>query len=102
MKRHLRVPFLFPPIGLNMKKTISLFVLFLVGCAQLQRGQMQPVITKSYKDKIYFTTCSGGAEDWGTCHSKAREACSGDYNTVYKYEAIKGTVIRELTFQCKK
>ena len=45
-----------------MKKTIILLLLLLVSCAQLQHGQMQPVITKSLKEKTYFTTCSGGGK----------------------------------------
>ncbi len=73
----------------------------LASCAQLQHGQMQPVIVKSYKERIYFTSCTGGAEDWTTCHGKARSTCIGDYKTLEKHEAIQGTVIRELTFQCK-
>ena len=85
-------------------KLVPLYVLLflIVSCAQLQHGQLQPVIEKSYKDKIYFTTCSGGAEDWGTCNDKARDTCKGDYNVLEKFQGIRGTVVRELTFQCKK
>ena len=85
-----------------MKKTILLCLLLLSACAQLQHGQEQPVILKSVKEKIYFTSCTGAAEDWGSCHSKARATCSGDYITLKRYEQIKGTIIRELTFQCEK
>jgi hypothetical protein len=86
-----------------MNKAIIIgLVLIMSACAQLQHGQQQPVVLRSAKEKIYFTSCTGGAEDWGICHNKARATCSGDYITINRYEAIKATVIRELTFQCKK
>lgn len=74
-------------------------IIFLCGCAQLQRGQMQPVKRISVKEEIYFTTCSGSVEDWGSCNRKARETCKGDYATVEKQESPVGGR-RELTFRC--
>lgn len=75
---------------------------FLVGCSTLNNpsGALQPVITKSLKEKIYFTTCSGAVEDWGSCNYKAQSTCSNGYSAINKFESAVGGR-RELTFQCK-
>lgn len=82
------------------KSLIIISSLLLTSCAQLMHGQQQPVVLKNAKEKIYFTTCSGSVEDWGTCNSKAHERCAGGYLVLNKFEsAVAGR--RELTFQCK-
>ena len=84
-----------------MKKVIVLAGLLLTACAQLKHGDLQPVTVKSLKEQIYFTTCTGLVETWGTCHDKAREACKGDYKVIERFETPTGGGRRELTFQCK-
>lgn len=86
-----------------MKKLIGLLVLGLVGCAQLQRGQEQPVLSKFSKDKgeYYFTTCAGAVEDWSSCYDKASRTCNKNYVVLSKEDNNRGTK-RDLTFQCKK
>ncbi len=77
-----------------------LLALLLVGCAQLMNGQQQPVIQKSVKEKIFFTTCSGAVEDWGSCNKKAQSTCASEFTVIRRFEnAVGGR--RELTFQCK-
>ena len=85
-----------------MKKIMGIFVVGLLfsGCKQLMQGEMQPVIAK--KDGVYFTTCSGLAETWGTCHDKARDTCKGDYKVLDRFETPTGGGRRELTFKCTK
>jgi hypothetical protein len=83
-----------------MKKFISLTLLALVGCAQLQHGQEQPVIRKSAQEDIYFTTCAGAAEGWSDCYAKAHRTCSTGYTVLSKFDNNKGTQ-RDLTFKCK-
>lgn len=81
-------------------KYVGLIILGLIaGCAQLMKGQEQPVIAK--KDGIYYTSCSGAVEDWASCNNKAVRTCNGDYQVLSKYENSTGTK-RELTFQCNK
>lgn len=70
----------------------------LLGCAQLMKGQQQPV--KLVGDGTYFTTCSGTVEDWASCNTKARNTCKGVYETVKRNESLVGAT-RELTFKCK-
>lgn len=84
-----------------MKQLMMFLIFLLVGCAQLMNGQPQPVVVKDYKQKIMFTTCTGAAEDWGTCNSKAMTACTTGYSVLEKTENPNGG-IRALTFQCKK
>ena len=72
-----------------------------MGCAQLMHGQEQPVITKSTKDGVYFTTCSGAVEDWASCNNKAMRVCRNGYTEMNRIESSTGTK-RELTFQCNK
>ena len=85
-----------------MKKLIVFLTatLTLVGCKQLMHGDLQPVIAK--KDGVYFTTCTGLVETWGTCHDKARDTCKGDYTVLNRFETPTGGGRRELTFRCIK
>lgn len=72
----------------------------LSACAQLMKGEMQPVKMLDAKQQIYFTTCSGSVEEWGSCYSKARKTCINGYETTEKVESVIGGK-RELTFRCK-
>lgn len=77
-------------------------VVVLSGCAQLQKGQLQPVKRIDKKDPIYSTTCSGAVEDWGSCYAKAKATCASGYDVLDKFEKPDaGGVTREFTFQCK-
>ncbi len=82
-----------------MKLIFIVAALFLVGCAQLMNGQIQPVVMK--KPNIYFTTCSGAVENMASCNRKAMETCSNGYNMLDKFQDANGA-IRSLTFECKK
>ncbi len=86
-----------------MKKILGIALLTLVGCAQLQHGQEQPVIRNISKEKgeYYFTTCAGAAEGWSDCYQKALRTCANGYKTLSTVDDSKGTR-RDLTFQCKK
>ncbi len=77
---------------------VVLTMLSLTACAQLMKGQQQPVVAKG--QGTYFTTCSGTVEEWGTCHSKAKQTCANGYEVVDKFESSVGGR-RELTFMCK-
>lgn len=83
-----------------MKRAILLLCLVLSSCAQLTHDNLQPVVAKSLKEKIYFTTCSGVVETIGTCHDKAKHTCQGSFEVIKRYETPTGGH-RELTFQCK-
>ena len=80
---------------------MTALLLVLNGCAQLMNPQAQPVVVKDANQKIMSTTCSGLAEDWGTCNSKAMKACPNNYIILDKTQESNG-VIRSMTFQCKK
>lgn len=80
-----------------MRLQLVVFALILTGCAQLLKGQEQPVITK--KDGVYYTTCSGVVESFGTCNNKALVTCPKGYSVVEKFQDANG-VIRSLTFKC--
>ena len=84
-------------------KTLTIFVIVLIlsGCAQLQHGQVQPVVYKNVKENIMFTTCSGAVEVWNDCYEKAAKTCSKGYQVIRTDESPQGGK-RELTFQCKK
>ncbi len=82
-----------------MKYILLISVVFLVGCAQLMNGQIQPVKLKDAKSKVWFTTCSGAAEDWYSCNKKALDTCKSGYYPLNKFENANGG-IRELTFKC--
>ncbi len=74
----------------------------IAACSALENPDraLQPVTYKNVKDKIYFTTCSGAVEDWGSCFSKAKRTCTSTYDVLSKSESATGGR-RELTFQCK-
>ena len=79
-------------------KYVGLILLGLIaGCAQLMSGQEQPVITK--KDGMFYTTCSGAVENFGTCNKKALATCSKGYSVVDKFQDANGAN-RSLTFKC--
>ncbi len=82
------------------KLTILISILLIVACAQLSRPEEQPIV-ETGKD-VYFTTCSGFAESWGTCFQKAKRSCSGSNYSIIKKTHDSSGVHRELTFQCKK
>jgi hypothetical protein len=85
-----------------MKKLkICCFAFILSGCAQLEHGQLQPVVYKNVKDNIMFTTCTGAVEVWADCYDKAAKTCAKGYQVIRADESAQGGK-RELTFQCKK
>jgi hypothetical protein len=45
-------------------------------------GQLQPVKTLDPNKNIYFTSCSGAVEDWGSCNIKAKDTCSNSYEVL--------------------
>ena len=71
--------------------------LALSGCAQLMQGQEQPVVAK--KEGVYYTTCSGAVENFGSCNKKAMATCSKGYSVLDKFQDSNGTM-RSLTFKC--
>ena len=82
-----------------MKYLFISLLLLVSGCAQLMKGAEQPVT--QYRDsKTFRTTCSGIAEDWGSCNRKAKGTCNNNYTIVEKNADSNG-VIRELIFTCK-
>ena len=86
---------------MNSKLKMALLSLALCGCAQLQHGETQPVIYKSVKDNVMYTTCSGMVEGGGSCYEKAAKSCVKGFNILSSNENAVGAK-RELTFQCKK
>jgi hypothetical protein len=86
-----------------MKSFLLVIYLFIGACAQLQRGQEQPVISKLSKEKgeYYFTTCGGAVEGWSDCFQKAQRTCPAGYIKLSTADNSRGTQ-RDLTFQCKK
>lgn len=83
-----------------MRTWVILMALALAACAQLQRGEMQPVKPLDAKQQTYFTTCSGTVEDWGSCNRKARATCANGYDIVNRDESTTGAR-REMTFRCR-
>jgi hypothetical protein len=82
-----------------MKCLFVLSVFFLTACSSLQNFQEQPVVSFG-KAKSYKTTCSGLAEDWGSCHRKAKRTCANGYE-VEDRNADSNGVNREMVFSCK-
>ena len=84
-----------------MKKLLLLPTILLCSCTQLLQGQLQPVKIVDPNKNIYFTSCSGAVEDWGSCNIKAKDTCFNSYEVLKRFESAVGGR-RELTFQCKK
>lgn len=77
-----------------------IFVMIMTGCAQLMKGEEQPV--RQYRDiNSYKTTCSGTVETWGSCHSKAKRTCPNGYVVTDRFNDSTG-IIREMVFTCNK
>jgi hypothetical protein len=94
------VPFLFLLNGKSMKFVITAaLMLLLSACAQLQKGEMQPVKRIDVKEPIYFTTCSGMVEDWASCNRKAMKTCPNGYSVTNKEENPTAGR-RDMTFRC--
>lgn len=74
-------------------------LLSLPACAQLQQGELQPVKRIDAKEPIYFTTCSGSVEDWGSCNKKAMKTCPNGYSVISKEENPTASR-RDMTFRC--
>ena len=84
-----------------MRKSFVLLIFAFTACAQLQKGQTQPVLAKDLKQNIWLTNCGGAVEVWGNCYDKAKDTCKNNYIVINRIENTTGTK-RELTFQCKK
>jgi major membrane immunogen (membrane-anchored lipoprotein) len=82
-----------------MKKYLLIASLLLGACSSLQTFQEQPVVPYGAA-KNYKTTCSGLAEDWGSCHRKANKTCPNGYQ-VANQNADSNGVHREMLFSCK-
>ena len=80
---------------------IIISIIFQTGCASLQsvEGQIQPVKFLDSKARIFMTTCSGMAENIGSCHAKAKETCASGYSLLLEKLDSSG-VHREIRFQC--
>lgn len=83
-----------------MKKLLLVLIsTSLFGCANLMKGAEQPVI--QFRDaKTFKTTCSGMAEDWGSCHRKAKRTCPSGYEVTDRNNDSNG-IVREMIFTCK-
>lgn len=69
------------------------------GCAQLMKGEEQPVV--SFRDaKTFRTTCSGTVENWGSCYRKAKRTCENGYDITDKSNESNG-IVRQIIFTCK-
>ena len=91
------------PFFINRKKCMNKLLIagfaLLTACSSLTNFQEQPVV--QYRDaKTYKTTCSGMAEDWGSCFRKAKRTCSNSYEVIDKKQESNG-IIREMIFSCK-
>jgi len=82
--------------------SLMMAIVFAGGCAQLQRGQLQPVKAVDPNTGVYETTCSGAVEDWGSCYNKGKATCPKGFISLSKSEKPDaGGVSREFMFQCK-
>lgn len=68
-------------------------------CSSLTNFQEQPVV-QLRDNKMFKTTCSGMAEDWGSCHRKAKRTCVNGYDVTDKTAESNG-IVREMVFTCK-
>ena len=83
-----------------MKRLVLIALLAITACAQLMKGKEQPV--KQFRDaNTYKTTCSGTAEDWGSCFRKAKRTCPNGYEVVERNNDNRG-IVREIIFTCNK
>jgi major membrane immunogen (membrane-anchored lipoprotein) len=82
-----------------MKNYLLIASLLLSACSSLQNFQEQPVVPYGAA-KTYKTTCSGLAEDWGSCHRKAKKTCPDGYQ-VANQNADSNGVHRVMVFSCK-
>jgi len=82
-----------------LKKLLLLVLLAHTSCAQLMKGAEQPV-TQFRDAKTFRTTCSGSAEDWGSCARKANRTCANGYQIEEKFQDSNGA-IRTMIFSCK-
>jgi hypothetical protein len=82
-----------------MKFILLSLLLLIVGCTQFKKGGEQPV-TQYSNANSYKTTCSGIAEDWGSCNRKAMRTCPSGYAINQKMQDSQG-VNRTLIFSCK-
>ena len=82
-----------------MNKLLLACIALLTSCTSLSNFQEQPVLPFE-KAKTYKTTCSGLAEDWGSCHRKAKRTCANGYE-VEDQNDDKSGVHREMIFTCK-
>ena len=81
-----------------MNKLLLACIALLTSCTSLSNFQEQPV--QALANKTYKTTCSGLAEDWGSCHRKAKKTCPSGY-LVADQNADSNGVHREMVFTCK-
>ena len=82
-----------------MKSILVITLMLVTSCAQLMKGAEQPVI--QYRDaKTFKTTCSGAAEDWGSCNRKAKRTCANGYQIEEQTQDSYGA-IRTMIFSCK-
>ena len=82
-----------------MNKLLLACIALSTSCTSLSNFQEQPVVPFG-KAKTYKTTCSGLAEDWGSCHRKAKRTCANGYE-VEDRNADSNGVNREMVFSCK-
>ncbi|MDP3677669.1 MAG: hypothetical protein Q8R23_01095 [Methylotenera sp.] len=82
-----------------MNKILILVMLILSSCAQLMKGEEQPV-TQFRDIKTFKTTCSGSVEDWGSCYRKAKRTCPNGYEVTDKEQDSNG-IVRKMIFTCK-
>ena len=81
-----------------MNKLLLACIALLTSCTSLSNFQEQPV--QALANKTYKTTCSGLAEDWGSCHRKAKKTCPSGY-LVADQNADSNGIHREMVFSCK-
>ena len=81
-----------------MNKLLLAYIALLTSCTSLSNFQEQPV--QALANKTYKTTCSGLAEDWGSCHRKAKKTCPSGY-LVADQNADSNGIHREMVFSCK-
>ena len=81
-----------------MNKLLLACIALFTSCTSLSNFQEQPV--QALANKTYKTTCSGLAEDWGSCHRKAKKTCPSGY-LVANQNADSNGIHREMVFSCK-